>query len=193
MPRRILLVRSDPQRAESLYRWLQTPAYLIDAEATVDSDFVAVAATCQPRLVIIDVDAPDDGLLARVRQLCASRPLPVVLFTRQDSRETIRKAVQAGVSSYIVDGFEPRRLVSLLDVAVARFHETERLKTELQVTRATLAERKTVERAKGILMKQKGLDEPQAYHALRKLAMDRNLRIGQAAENVIAVAEVLEA
>lgn len=92
-----------------------------------------------------------------------------------------------------MDGFEPRRLISLLDVAVARFHETERLKTELQATRASLAERKTVERAKGILMKQKGLDEPQAYHVLRKMAMDRNLRIGQAAENVIAVAEMLEA
>lgn len=193
MPRSILLVRSDPQRAESLYRWLQTPAYRIDAEATVDSDFIAVVATCHPDLMIIDVDAPDDGLLARVRQLCASRPLPVVVFTRQYSRETIRKAVQAGVSSYIVDGFEPRRLISLLDVAVARFDETERLKTELQATRASLAERKTVERAKGILMKQKGFDEPQAYHALRKLAMDKNLRIGQAAENVIAVAQMLEA
>ncbi len=101
--------------------------------------------------------------------------------------------MQAGVTSYIVDGLEPRRIASILDVAVARFQETERLKAELQKTRANLAERKAVERAKGILMKQKGLDEPQAYHALRKMAMDKNLRIGQAAESIIAVAEILNA
>jgi len=76
-------------------------------------------------------------------------------------------------------------------VAVVRFGETERLRQELQDTRAILAERKAVERAKGILMKQRGFDEPQAYHALRKMAMDKNLKIGQVAENVIAVAELL--
>ena len=74
---------------------------------------------------------------------------------------------------------------------MARFHETERLRRELQDIKASLAERKAVERAKGILMKQRGFDEPQAYHALRKMAMDKNLRIGQVAENVIAVAELL--
>ena len=76
-------------------------------------------------------------------------------------------------------------------MAVVRFGETERLRQELQDTRAILAERKAVERAKGILMKQRGFDEPQAYHALRKMAMDKNLKIGQVAENVIAVAELL--
>jgi response regulator NasT len=76
-------------------------------------------------------------------------------------------------------------------VAIARFSETERLRRELESTRANLLERKAVERAKGILMKQRGFDEPQAYHALRKMAMDKNLRIGEVAENVIAVAELL--
>ena len=123
----------------------------------------------------------------------ATRPLPVALFTQRATRATIPGALQAGADSCIVDGLDPRRIAGLLDVAVARFRQTERLRAELMATRVSLAERKTVERAKGILMKQKGLDEPAAYHALRKLAMDKNLRIGQVAENVIAVAEMLEA
>ena len=86
---------------------------------------------------------------------------------------------------------EQHRLGAILDIAVARFNETKRLRQELEDTRASLVERKSVERAKGILMKQRGFDEPQAYHALRKMAMDKNLRLGQVAENVIAVAELL--
>jgi response regulator NasT len=103
----------------------------------------------------------------------------------------IHRAVRAGVSAYVVDGLTANRVGSVLDVAVARFSETERLRRELADTRANLVERKAVERAKGILMKQRGFDEPQAYHALRKMAMDRNLRIGEVAENVIAVADLL--
>ena len=119
------------------------------------------------------------------------KPLPVVLFTEDDNRSIIQQAVRAGVSAYIVDGLDQHRLGSILDVAVARFQETGRLHQELAETRASLADRKNVERAKGILMKQRGIDEPAAYHALRKMAMDKNLRIGQAAENVIAVAALL--
>ena len=142
-------------------------------------------------MLVIDSDSPGDALLSRLRELALHNPLPVVLFTEEDNREVISKAVRAGVSAYIVDGLDQHRLGTILDVAVARFQETERLRRELQDTKANLAERKAVERAKGILMKQRGFDEPEAYHALRKMAMDKNLRIGQVAENVIAVAELL--
>jgi response regulator NasT len=115
----------------------------------------------------------------------------VVLFTRENSTEVIHRALRAGVSAYVVDGFQPTRVASILQVALVRFGETERLRRELAESRANLVERKAVERAKGILMKQRGFDEPQAYHALRKMAMDRNLRIGEVAANVIAVSELL--
>jgi len=140
---------------------------------------------------VIASESPGATLLSRLRELALHKPLPMVLFTAENKREIIQQSVRAGVSAYVVDGLQPHRLGTILEVAVARFQETDRLRRELHDAKANLVERKAVERAKGILMKQRGFDEPQAYHALRKMAMDKNLRIGQVAENVIAVAELL--
>ncbi len=157
----------------------------------IDADLLAGVEASDPDLLVIDSDTPCDELLSRLRELSLHCPLPVVLFAREAGRDLIHEAVRAGVSACVVDGLDPKRIGSIVDVAIARFSETERLRHELQSTRANLVERKAVERAKGILMKQRACDEPQAYHALRKMAMDKNLRIGEVAQNVIAVAELL--
>jgi response regulator NasT len=191
MQLKALLVKDDLERSELLKQSLLEFGHDVVGETMIADDLLTGVETTQPDLLVIDSDSPGDMLLSRLRELALRKPLPVVLFTEEDNRAVINKAVRAGVSAYIVDGLDQHRLGTILDVAVARFHETERLRQELQDTRASLAERKTVERAKGILMKQRGFDEPQAYNALRKMAMDKNLRIGQVAENVIAVAELL--
>jgi response regulator NasT len=191
MQLKALLVKDDPERSELLKQSLQGFGHRVVAEICKTDDLLRRIDESAPDLLVIDSDSPGDDLLSRLRELSLRHPLPVVLFTEEDNREVISKAVRAGVSAYIVDGLDQHRLGAILDVAMARFHETERLRRELQDTKANLAERKAVERAKGILMKQRGFDEPQAYHALRKMAMDRNLKIGQVAENVIAVAELL--
>jgi response regulator NasT len=91
----------------------------------------------------------------------------------------------------VVDDINPRRVQPILEVAVARFKEFQALREELERTRNTLAERKVVERAKGILMKKRGMDEEAAYQALRKLAMDRNQRLAEVARTVVEMAELL--
>lgn len=191
MQLRALLVKDDQERSELLKQSLQESGHDVVAETGSADDLLRRIDESSPDLLVIDTDTPGDHLLSRLRELSLHQPLPVVLFTEEDSRDVISKAVRAGVSAYVVDGLDQNRLGTILDVAVARFQETERLRQELHDTRANLAERKAVERAKGILMKQRGFDEPQAYHALRKMAMDKNLKIGQVAENVIAVAELL--
>ena len=191
MQLKALLIKDNLERSELLKQSLHEFGHSVVAEAMIDSDLISSVVAAKPDLLVIDSDAPDNTLLSRLRDLASHNPLPVVLFTEEDNREIIRKAVKAGVSAYIVDGLDQHRLGSILDVAVARFHETDRLRRELADTRANLEERKTVERAKGILMKQRKCDEAEAYHALRKMAMDKNLRIGQVAENVIAVTELL--
>lgn len=191
MQLKALLVKDDHERSELLRQSLVEFGHDVVAEATIGSDLLTGVEANNPDVLVIDSGTPGDALLSRLRELSLHSPLPIVLFTEEDSREIIHKAVRAGVSAYIVDGLNQHRIGSILEVAVARFAETERLRRELEDTRANLAERKVVERAKGILMKQRGFDEPQAYHALRKMAMDKNLRIGQVAENVIAVAELL--
>ena len=107
------------------------------------------------------------------------------------SRALIEAAVQGGVSAYVVDGMQPHRLRPIIEVAIARFREFQALRDELQQTRNKLAERREIEKAKGILMKQKGMAEEDAYQALRKLAMDQGLKIGEVARQLISIAKLL--
>jgi response regulator NasT len=191
MQLKALLVNGDLERGELLRQSLQTLGHEVVSDIAVDSNLLAGVEAHNPDVLVIHCDRPGDALLSQLRELLLNRPMPVVLFTSEDNHDVIRRAVRAGVSAYVVDGLSEKRVGSVLEVAIARFTETERLRRELADTRANLVERKAVERAKGILMKQRGFDEPQAYHALRKMAMDRNLRIGEVAENVIAVADLL--
>ena len=191
MQLKVLLVKDDPERSELLRQSLLEFGHTVVGETTITDDLLRTIEKTDPELLVIDSDSPGNMLLSRLRELALHRPLPVVLFTEDDNRAVISQAVRAGVSAYIVDGLDQNRLGAILDIAMTRFDETKRLRQELEDTRANLAERKAVERAKGILMKQRSFDESQAYHALRKMAMDKNLRIGQVAENLIAVAELL--
>jgi len=191
MQLKALLINDDLERSELLKQSLLEFGHDVVGEARISDDLLKRVEATQADLLVIHSDSPGKVLLSRLHDLAACKPLPVVLFTAEDNPEVIHRAVRTGVSAYVIDGLERHRLGPIVDVAVARFHETDRLRRELQNTRTNLLERKTVERAKGILMKQRGFDEPQAYHALRKMAMDKNLRIGQVAENVITVAELL--
>jgi response regulator NasT len=114
-----------------------------------------------------------------------------VLFTEDRASATIQAALKAGVSAYVVAGMQPERLQPILEVAVARFEQERRLRVELESVNERLAERKVIERAKGILMKQRGVGEDQAFHLMRKLAMDRNQRLIDVAQQLIDVSSLL--
>jgi response regulator NasT len=118
-------------------------------------------------------------------------PRPVVVFTHEDGQETIRDAVRAGVSAYIVDGLDPKRIKPIVDVARARFDDTQALRRELDEVSRKLTDRKLVDKAKGVLMKARGLDEDAAYHAMRKLAMERGQTMSRVARDIIDMARVL--
>ena len=118
-------------------------------------------------------------------------PRPVVIFTLEDGQTTIRDAVKAGVSAYIVDGLDPRRIKPIVEVARARFEDTQALRRELDEISQKLSDRKLVDKAKGVLMKARGIDEDAAYHAMRKLAMERGQTMAKVARDVIDMARVL--
>jgi response regulator NasT len=130
-------------------------------------------------------------VLEQLAAVSGSAPRPVVLFTEDGQDDVIRSALRAGVSAYIVDGIAAGRLDPIMRVAMERFEADQALRAELEDTRSRLADRKLVEKAKGILMKHRGLDEDAAYSALRSLAMERGVRIGEAARQVIDVAALL--
>ena len=101
------------------------------------------------------------------------------------------EAIRAGVSAYVVDGLAPKRVKSVLDVAIARFAEFQKLREEVERSRTALAERKVIERAKGILMRQRGIGENEAYQMLRRAAMAQNRRLVDVAESLIGAAQML--
>jgi response regulator NasT len=132
-----------------------------------------------------------DQLFNCVQKINLHNPLPVVVFTYDDSRDVIRLAIKAGVSAYIVDGLQAKRIVSILDTALFRFQEQQQIKQELAKTKTSLTERKLIDKAKGIVMKRSNIDEDAAYKTLRKMAMDKNMRMAELAKSIISASELL--
>lgn len=188
---RVLLVEEDPARPFDAAADLERGACTIVARQLGAPGLAASAASARPDIVVVISRAADGDLLDALRLLMDARALPVALFVDESSPETTREALRAGVASYVVNGLAAGRLRSAVDVAVARFQEIERLKRELHEARASLADRKVVERAKGILMRSRGLAEEDAYALLRKTAMSRNVKLSELARRVIEMSDFL--
>jgi response regulator NasT len=140
---------------------------------------------------VTSLTAPDPAVVQQLEQLSRECPLPVVVFTERSDSAPLRAAVKAGVSAYVVDGLEAERVEPVLQTALARFREFQTLRQERDAAVTELAERKLVERAKGILMRRRNLPENVAYTALRKMAMDRGKRLAEVAESIVTAEDML--
>jgi response regulator NasT len=156
------------------------------------AQFLALSKDIKPDVIIFNLHTPSENLLADLHQLNQHTPLPVVMFATDGHIDTINQAIKADISAYIVDGFAGGRLASIIYVALARFRHQQTLKTALEEARAQLEDRKLIDRAKAILIQTQKFTENEAYHTLRKLAMDRNITLGEMAKNVIAMAALLK-
>ncbi|MCC2637457.1 MAG: response regulator NasT [Moraxellaceae bacterium] len=148
-------------------------------------------ASLQPDIVMIDTDSPSRDVLEQVVIVSQNEPRPIVMVSDDGQPSAIRAAIKAGVSAYVVEGIDAGRLEAVLAVAQARFEEDQSLKEQVKVAESKLNERKTVERAKGMLMQLRGMNESDAYGAMRKMAMDRNIRIVDVAEKLLSMNELL--
>ena len=189
---RVMLVADDSQKDVSLLNeGLKLAGYDVVEVSMSASALLDRVADLQPDVIIIDSDSPTRDTLEQLSFVNARQPRPIVLFTEDRDNETIQAALQAGVSAYVVAGMQPDRLQPILDVAVARFEQDRALRDELRDTQERLAERKLIERAKGLVMKQKNVDEEEAYRVMRKLAMDRNRKLLEVAQQIIDVSELM--
>lgn len=145
----------------------------------------------QPDAMVLDAERFTSDALDEVAQLYRERPLPIVAFVDRSDADTTHAAVQAGISCYVIDGFAAKRMKSVLEAAIARFVAWQSLRRECESVTAQLIERKTIERAKGILMRRRNLPEDGAYQALRKMAMDRGKRLSQVAQGIIEAEALL--
>lgn len=190
---RVLLLHEDSVRARIIERALAASGHAVLRRAEPLTGLQAEAS--QPStadVIIVDTAVPDATLLGSIGAVNARSPRPIILFTRESNRALIRDSVRAGVTSYIVDGLAPGRVAPIVDVAVARFEAYQSARQERDEAYARLAERKLIERAKGIVMVKRGLAEADAYAWLRKLAMQKGLKMSKLAEQVIGMAELLD-
>ena len=189
---RILIFDDDTERANMLVQALEVSEYTVEVNTSLVRDLLSQVEAIKPDVILIGVDVPGQNILADVATIKQQQSLPIVMFTRDNRSETIRAATQAGVSAYVVDGLSPERIQPIIEAAVARFREFQALAQELEKTKTSLAERKIIERAKGLVMEQRSCTEAEAYRMLQKMAMDRKRRLAEIAQDVLSVAEVLK-
>jgi response regulator NasT len=161
---------------------------------TVVHDITGIARTIaevNPDVIVIDLENPNRDMLENMFQLSRAVKRPIAMFVDRSDRASIEAAVEAGVSAYVVDGLKQERVKPILDMAISRFNAFSRLARELEEVRSELENRKLIERAKGILMKSRGLSEEAAYALLRKTAMNQNRRIADIAQSLVTAAGLL--
>jgi response regulator NasT len=188
---RVMVVDEDAERRDILKRGLEKVGHQVVAEVQSTVRLPLLVAQLRPDVIIIDTNSPDRDTLEHVCVITQHAPRPIVMFAADSDARTIREAVRAGVSAYVVDGLSAERVQPIIDAAVARFEQLQSLRSELANAQMQLTDRKRIERAKGILMKQKGLSEDEAHRWLRKAAMDENLKLAEVADHVIRAARLL--
>lgn len=188
---KVMIVDADGERSRQLRGALTLAGYRVVAELREAIDLPDAVAGMKPHIVIVAADSPDRDTLEQISLTTRNAPRPVVMFTQDGASETIKAAVQAGVSAYVVDGLAPDRLKPILEVACARFEAHQELTAKLADTERELADRKIVERAKGLLMDKRGLSEEKAFQELRKLAMNTGKPLHEVAATLVAAAHLI--
>ncbi|MDQ6432803.1 ANTAR domain-containing response regulator [Mesorhizobium sp. LHD-90] len=190
-PLAILVIDENRIRASIIEAGLREAGH---DDVTLVHDVAGIArriAAINPDVIVIDLENPNRDMLENMFQLSRAVKRPIAMFVDRSDRDSIEAAIDAGVSAYIVDGLKRERVKPILDLAISRFNAFSRLSRELEEARSELEDRKAVEKAKGILMKSRGLPETEAYALLRKTAMNQNRKIGEVARSLILAAGLL--
>ena len=188
----IVAVERDRQRALMIVDGLSEAGAF---EVFVIGEDIGLArriAERNPDLVLIDAGNPSRDVLEDLTLASAPMERPVAMFVDQSDAALTQAAIEAGVSAYVVDGLRPDRIIPILDAAIARFHMFQRMRTELAATKAALEERKVIDRAKGILMRARGIGEEEAYGLLRKAAMDQGKKLADMAQALVIATDLLK-
>lgn len=187
----ILVIDENAIRASIIEEGLREAGY---QRVTVIHEVNGVARTIetlQPDVIFIDLENPNRDMMEHLFQLTRTVGRPIAMFVDRSDTASIEAAVEAGVSAYVVDGLKKERVKPILDMAVSRFNAFSRLQRELADAKSALEERKVIERAKGILMKKRGLPEEEAFALLRQTAMNEKKKISEIAQSVVTAAGLL--
>ncbi|WP_323785377.1 ANTAR domain-containing response regulator [Thalassovita sp.] len=187
----IIIVEKDRERAMQIVDSLSLSGDYEISVIAEESGLARRVASLSPDIVLIDMTNPSRDTLEELAIASGPMERPVAMFVDQSDDTLTKAAIEAGVSAYVVDGMRADRLKPILDAAITRFHMFHRMRTELEATKQALEERKTLDRAKGILMKARGLSEDEAYALLRKAAMDQGKKVIEVAQALVTTAGLL--
>jgi len=190
-PLSIIIVEPDRDRALLIVDSLRAAG---DFDIQVIAEPTSLARQIQarqPDVVLIDIENPSRDMLEELALASGPQDRAVAMFVDRSAEGLSTAAIEAGVSAYVVDGMQPGRVKPVLDAAITRFRMFQRMRTELAETKRALEERKVIDRAKGLLMKARGIDEGEAYALLRRTAMDQGRRVADVAEALVTAAGLL--
>jgi len=188
---KIAVVDPQRERADVIEQGLREAGYRDIHHISEMSGVLERLSELAPDVILIDLENPNRDVLEQMFEVSRLVRRPIAMFVDESDMSMIEAAVEAGVGAYVVDGLKKERIKAILATAITRFNTFSRLQSELQATKAALAERKVIDRAKGILMKAKGLSEEEAYALLRKAAMSQSRKISEIAQSVVTAAELL--
>jgi response regulator NasT len=188
-----LLVCEQPDTIETINTALADTEFAIRQPLQSLSQLSISEHLTDMTMLIIAVDRCDSDMMLMIELLLAEKPLPIVIFTQFYDPQAQQKAIQAGVAAFVVDGLQTSRLLPLLQLATIRFAQQRSLLEQVDTLRTQLAERKVIDRAKGLLMQQRQCSEDEAYKLLRTAAMNKNMRLAMLAQQVLSAASLLEA
>ncbi|MFI2811283.1 MULTISPECIES: ANTAR domain-containing response regulator [unclassified Microbulbifer] len=184
-PLGIMLVDDQPERAEMVCRQLRAAGYRLLVHLNSAAGLLQQVDNHRPDIVLIDIESPDRDILESLSIINRQNPTPVAMFSARGGADFITSAVEAGVSAYMAEGLSAERVTPAIEIAMAQFRSYQQLRASLERTQQQLHERKTIERAKGLLMARKNLDEQAAHKTLRNLAMNSNSTMLAVAEQII--------
>ncbi len=175
----------EASAAHALSQGLADAGHFVLGVRTGDLTLPEAVAHLRPDVIVISADSGARDVLEHIVMATRDAPRPIAMFTGDRDRDTLRSALSAGVSAYVVDGLAPGRVQAVVDVAVERFAVEQNLRAELSVTKAELADRKLIDRAKRLLMKKKGMSEDEAHKFIQTAAMQKGLKAREVAERLI--------
>jgi response regulator NasT len=197
-PLRILIIDANAVRAAILEDGLRAAGSdAADSSIVVEHirdtvNLLPRIAAVDPDVILIDLENPSRDTLEQMFQVSRLARRPIAMFVDKSDSATVQAAIDAGVSAYVVDGLRKERVKPILDVTISRFHAFARLQGELREAKSALEDRKIIDQAKAILMRQRNLSEDDAYVLLRRTAMNQNRKIAELARSLIAAAALLE-
>jgi two-component system, response regulator / RNA-binding antiterminator len=189
---KIVIVDESPIRAAILQEGLREAGFTEVVHISEMQSLLARIYALDPDIILIDLENPSRDSLEQMFQVSRAVRRPIAMFVDQSDAASIQASVDAGVSAYIVDGLKKERIKPILDLCISRFNAFAKLQDELDRTKNALEERKVIDRAKGILMKLKGLTEEEAYVLMRSTAMREKKKIGEIAQSILTASELLK-